>query len=144
MWRSLRESLNAGSLDSWIFGCWLAWPARMRRWRRKRGQSGLEATRRAKERNSREHINKLDFTRFSSHPAGIWRAPQKLSPVTLVSWLRTSMHTQNVLSHALPTSSLLSPPSCIVSLTNASFLMIHLSAVIIAELFCHMVLPSQC
>ena len=70
------------------------------------------------ESSRREHINKLHFTHLSPHPAGIWRAPQKLLPETHVSWLHT--HKQ-ILSHALPASPFLLAPSFIDSLTTFSF-----------------------
>lgn len=85
---------------------------------------------RGKEESSgREHINKLHFTHFSPHPAGIWRAPEKPLLGTGVSWLHTDTHATHTNKHTLPRSPcLLLPPSLIDSLTTFSFLMVHLSA----------------
>lgn len=98
---------------------------------------------RGSEKSSRrEHINKLHLIHFSPHPAGIWRAPQKLLPETHVSWLQTHTDTHkqtNTLSLCLSLHSLL-----LTLWPHFLFLMAQLSAVVITKLLCYTVLHSQC
>lgn len=45
----------------------------------------IRGNKKSKGSSRREHINKLHFTHFSPHPAGIWRVPQRPLPEIHVS-----------------------------------------------------------